>query len=455
MPLVAGPAAKETADDWCIPNDLPDVCGWRRFTSESLNELAGALLMTASIGFGSFGGISIRPVLEQDILWLYDMETHPAILQRYRLNGMTPSPKSYAEFYRNGNSTAYIVYSVDTGQRIGMVYTFGTDFSSRRTSIGVVAHPSMHGVGHVYRGLFLLADYLFSQFPIDQIFGQAPEYNFEQYSSKRERRMDLSSLFQIDSVLGEDTYMSWRWWDKYVFSISSQAFMEHREMIIAYVDSNYLEEENQFELSGRHGTSSTELFDRHGFDLTPLKTSHATMRVVRDADLPWLSQLFSCPQNRGSQRIGAIPPIAEISGDLLDRMLWDGVLCQFIVEENENHIPLALLSASNVVWNNLYLSMSVTVAQGMLGDLVIAGAIRKFIDYVFATFCIRKIYIQYRANDQTLAFIRESLIGGGTSTLRTEGEWDSGAQPAGEKKAIVSSIFRSEWMATSVGNPTQ
>jgi len=405
--------------------------------------------MNDMTGFDCFGGVSIRPVIEQDIPWLYEMETHPAILQRFRLNGVTPSPRMYAEFYTRGSSTAYIAFNVDSGQRIGMIYTFGTDANERRTSVGVVAHPEMHGVGRIYRGLYILADYLFNHLNIDRIFIQAAEFNITQYSAGNDRRLDLSKLFEAHAVLREDTYMGGRWWDKYVLSVSKGAFFAHQSTLRSQVELDYESEKDRRPILERHGSSAATTLERAGMDANPLETPHARMRAVKDTDLHWISHLFSTPQNRGSMRLAMLPPIAEVSGELLEGILWENILCQFVVEDRANEIPLALVSASNVVWNNLYLSASVAIVHGMLGDEAIAAAVRKFIDYIFATFCIRKIYLQAREGDDTFEFLKASINGGIVPYLRDEGGWSSGWPPFAGSGTRVSSISRSDWCGSA------
>lgn len=106
-------------------------------------------------------GVALRPILESDIAWLYELETHPEIIQRFRLGGTTPSPYKYREFLERECSVRYLVVSEENGERIGFVYAFGTDLENKRTSIALVAHPDQHGTGKLYRGvLSLLTIYL-------------------------------------------------------------------------------------------------------------------------------------------------------------------------------------------------------------------------------------------------------------------------------------------------------
>ncbi len=41
--------------------------------------------------FQKFAGVVLRPFLPTDIGWAYEIETHPSIIQRFRLAGSTPN----------------------------------------------------------------------------------------------------------------------------------------------------------------------------------------------------------------------------------------------------------------------------------------------------------------------------------------------------------------------------
>ena len=411
--------------------------------------------MTAT-AYSRLGGVLLRPVLEGDVQWVYSLDTHPQIIQRFRLGGTTPSPEMHRQFFARGTPVSYLVVDETIGERIGLLYAFGTDFEHRRASLGGVAHPEHHGSGKFFRGAFLFLDYLFASFPIERIYGQSLEFNFEQFVPNSERRLDLSALYEVEAVLREHTYLAGRWWDEYIFAITKEAWTALRQSVHDLIEDDYETEQRSALVVGRHGSSAARGLGGALFDGSVLTTPLAKLRAVRDADLPWVTSLFSEPRNRRALRVPGASAGVGLSTDQVQRLLWEGVLCQFVIEDRANGFPLGLVTGHQAEWNRLAISFHATIEPELVHDIAVSEAVLRFLDYLFATFAIRKLYVEYPEGDQTLAVIEKALGQRGRDVLQREGCLRSWVTIEGRPHdVVIASVLRTTWESSADIGPSR
>lgn len=393
------------------------------------------------------GGVWIRPLLAGDLAWAYDLETDPQIIQRFRLAGTTPSPQSYRQsFGRSSPSIQYLVVDESNGERIGFVYTFNTDVRNSRTSIALVSHPRHHGSGKFYRGVFLFIDYLFEAFPFERIYGQSLEFNFDQFAPDEQRRLDLASLFEVEVILREHAYMSGRWWDEYLVSVSQASWLAARNDIRALIEEDFEIERRGASIDGRHGGRAASGAVGTLFSGSSLMTPSARLRAVKERDVNWAADLFSKPQNRCALRIHGGPSTGGLSYEQVQRLLWQDVLCQFIIEDRVNSFPLGLVTAHRVDWTNLAVSFHVVIEPGLGKDLAVVEGIRRFVSYLFESFPVRKLYVEYPEGEQMLGVIEMALKERGPEILRREGCLRSWVSIGGRfHDVVVASVSRAAW----------
>ena len=111
-----------------------------------------------------------------------------------------------------------------------------------------------------------------------------------------------------------------------------------------------------------------------------------------------------------------------------------------------NSFPLGLVTAHRVDWTNLAFSLHVVIEPGLGDDVAVVEAIPRFVGYLFETFPIRKLYVQYPEGDQTLGVIERTLKEQGRDALHREGCLRSWVSIGGRSRdVVVASVSRSTW----------
>lgn len=84
---------------------------------------------------------------------------------------------------------------------------------------------------------------------------------------------------------------------------------------------------------------------------------------------------------------GATPPPEQFPS-----MLWNGVLCQFIICQRTNGMPLGSISAYNADIKSGFVYLSLIVAPEVVGTPVAYDSVILFLNYLFQGWNFRKIY---------------------------------------------------------------
>ncbi|HEX4082168.1 MAG TPA: GNAT family protein, partial [Acidimicrobiales bacterium] len=132
----------------------------------------------------------------------------------------------------------------------------------------------------------------------------------------------------------------------------------------------------------------------------------------------------------------------------IQRLLWEGVLCQFVIEDRANGFPLGLVTGHRAEWNRLAISFHATIEPELVHDIAVSEAVLRFLDYLFATFAIHKLYVEYPEGDQTLAVIEKALGQRGRDVLQREGRLRSWVTIEGRPHdVVIASVLRSAWVS--------
>lgn len=117
------------------------------------------------------------------------------------------------------------------------------------------------------------------------------------------------------------------------------------------------------------------------------------LRPVRDADLAFLFALLTDPAVGGRWRFrGAVP-----RPETFERMLWEGVLAQFVVEGAHDGVARGLVSCYGANLNSGTANLAVALLPSATGVGLGTEAFVLFVDYLFATWTLRKCYLEVPA----------------------------------------------------------
>jgi RimJ/RimL family protein N-acetyltransferase len=137
--------------------------------------------------------------------------------------------------------------------------------------------------------------------------------------------------------------------------------------------------------------TSAEIGDAVGekeFRPLPVEYGRVRLRPVSRNDYDWLFRVESDPRLMHRWRLSGRTPAPEDYA----RLLWNGVLCQFVVEERMNNICSGLVACYepepfNGVAKLAFVSDPDLFRSGLLVDGMIL-----FVDYVFRSWPFRKLY---------------------------------------------------------------
>lgn len=136
---------------------------------------------------------------------------------------------------------------------------------------------------------------------------------------------------------------------------------------------------------------TTEL-SRDGMTARPpvLYGRRVALRPVVPADYEFLFTLSTSPEITYRWRTRGHTP----SPENFQSMLWDGVLCQFIIERATDGEPLGLITAYNADFRNQTAYLAVLAKERPGNPLWTLDALILFLNYLFLTWNFRKIYAE-------------------------------------------------------------
>jgi RimJ/RimL family protein N-acetyltransferase len=117
------------------------------------------------------------------------------------------------------------------------------------------------------------------------------------------------------------------------------------------------------------------------------------LRSVREADLPFLFALLTDPVVGTRWRFRGAQPRPEA----FERLLWDGVLTQLLVEGAHDNIARGLVSCYGANLNSGTANVAVALVPGSSGVGLGTEAFVLFLDYLFSTWTLRKCYLEVPA----------------------------------------------------------
>lgn len=166
-----------------------------------------------------------------------------------------------------------------------------------------------------------------------------------------------------------------------------------------------------------------------------LSGRRVTLRALTPADYGWLFSLSTKSElaGRWRSRPGTINP------DSFGALLWQTVLCQFVIEHKTTSEPLGLVVAYQADLANGFAYIAVLTDPGR-PTLAGPEAANLFIEYLFSSYPLRKLYGE--SSDYSLAGFASAF----RVTLREEGRLRRHVFLNGDYRDwVVSALYREDW----------
>jgi RimJ/RimL family protein N-acetyltransferase len=168
-------------------------------------------------------GVSLTPVVPQDIDFLYRFSISEETGFRWRFRGSTPSFDAFNSVLWSG-ITAQFVVREGRGKPIGHAIIYNADFNLGIAYIGVAIGPPFAGGGQGIEAARLLLHHAFCTWALRICYMELPEFNYHQFASGEGR------LFHIEGRLRNAEVYGGRYYDRMILAISREHFYENEDV---------------------------------------------------------------------------------------------------------------------------------------------------------------------------------------------------------------------------------
>jgi RimJ/RimL family protein N-acetyltransferase len=124
-----------------------------------------------------------RPLLPEDLPFLYRLVIDPAVGTTLRYQGATPGFEDFARHAWDGVLGQWIVTASGTGEPVGVVVVTTPDFRNGYAYLSVIGHPRVLGSGVMMDGAASVLDHVFACWPFRQLYFEATDDNYRQFAS--------------------------------------------------------------------------------------------------------------------------------------------------------------------------------------------------------------------------------------------------------------------------------
>jgi RimJ/RimL family protein N-acetyltransferase len=184
----------------------------------------------------ALGRIALRPVRPNDYEWIFELETHPLLIHRWRFTGTTPAPEQFQRLLWEKVVAQFLIIEKASNRRVGLVLMYGLDALSGTAQIAIVAHPDFHRTSLAIDGTIVFIDYVFASWNLLKLYGESMGFNFGQFARQDNRRMKTEDVFRVEGILREHSYLGGRFWDKIITAMYKSDWLREREVMLAEVE---------------------------------------------------------------------------------------------------------------------------------------------------------------------------------------------------------------------------
>jgi RimJ/RimL family protein N-acetyltransferase len=159
-----------------------------------------------------------RPLVASDLPFLHALVLDPAVGSTLRYQGATPSFDDFARRAWDGVLGQWIVTVASSGEPLGVVVVSSPDFRNGYAFLSVIARPSTVGSGVMMDGVASVLAHVFSCWPFRQLYFEAAEENFRQFSS------GLGRFFVQEGCRRQQLFAGNRYQDVFLLTLTRTAW---------------------------------------------------------------------------------------------------------------------------------------------------------------------------------------------------------------------------------------
>jgi RimJ/RimL family protein N-acetyltransferase len=178
--------------------------------------------------FNSFRGISLRPVVEDDLPFLFRLFADPSRCHLWMCGRRVYDERGFHEAWSSWTidmiAAKFVVTSAD--RPIGLVFDYDRKLEDGYTKVTSLLDEGSTGHGGGVIATTLLVGWLFQTLPLRKLYMEVYGYN------PVVARMLRKVGFTEEAVLKEVRYRDGAYWDLHVFALARVAWPEVRERLL-------------------------------------------------------------------------------------------------------------------------------------------------------------------------------------------------------------------------------
>ncbi len=169
--------------------------------------------------------VLLRPVLPEDHLRLYALQTAEQVGFRWRYGGIVPPLEVFVREIHVGVHAQFVVSPLGRADVVGLVVAYQANSRSGTVYAGVAMAPRLIGSGIGIEALGLFLNYLFSTWSFRKVYFEALEFTYESVASA------VPELIEVEGTLKEHHFYQGKYFDQYILSISREKFTRYFDEI--------------------------------------------------------------------------------------------------------------------------------------------------------------------------------------------------------------------------------
>lgn len=170
--------------------------------------------------------VLLRPIMQEDVDFLYLLATDPETGYRWRLRGSTPSRAEFERVLWDQVHVQFLIVTTDAkAMRVGLASCFAADLHSGHAQLAMILSPPFIARGLLADVGLLFVDLLFQDWPFRKLYVQMPDFVF------RGQERGLARFFTYEGCLAGHHYHDGRYFDSHILSTSRELWSTSTERL--------------------------------------------------------------------------------------------------------------------------------------------------------------------------------------------------------------------------------
>ena len=164
----------------------------------------------------------LRPVLPDDLEFVYTVSSCEQNGFRWRYRGEFPDPASFTRDHDKGTLLQLLVTDLHSNERAGIVNLYSENLRDGWAYLGALSAPEFQQTGIVVDGAATLMDYAFNLWPFRKIYLETIEYNLSRFET------GLRRIAIEEGRLRDHVFFGDRHWDVVTSAVYRDVWRDYR-----------------------------------------------------------------------------------------------------------------------------------------------------------------------------------------------------------------------------------